>query len=240
MAQPTVTWVPPDPTAEDVVLLHFSDSWYNGCVPRLAAVHRDPDPADFPALYPEVDVPLPIAARWAVVLESLAGDCTSAFSPYTVDVALAHLPAGHNRVAFLVRDHFYEPPEDLVLEIVDIAVGGPTDTLALHGGRFRVTASWRDFDGHTGQGLLVPGHGTTSGLFTFFGQDNWELLVKVLDGCAVNGRFWVFLAAATNVEYTVRVEDLVGEEKLWVHTNPLGELSRAIADTDAFGVCALP
>lgn len=46
----------------------------------------------------------------------------------------------------------------------------------------------------------------------------------MLDGSALNGRFWVFLAAATDVEYTVRVEDLVGET-VWQHTNRLGTIS---------------
>lgn len=31
--------------------------------------------------------------------------------------------------------------------------------------------------------------------------------MKVLDGCSINNRYWVFPAAATNVEYTLTVTD---------------------------------
>ena len=85
----------------------------------------------------------------------------------------------------------------------------------------------------------MPGASRSSGLFRFFAPHNWEILVKVLDGCSLNGHFWVFLAAATDVEYTVRVEDgVTGSE--WERTNPLGELSRARADLQALGPCTLP
>jgi hypothetical protein len=116
---------------------------------------------------------------------------------------------------------------------------GNGSTLCLHEGRFRVGVEWRDFAGRTGVGNLVPGHSADSGLFWFFGPSNWELLVKILDGCPENGHFWVFLAAATSVEYTVRVEDFVTGE-VWEETNPLGRLAPARADTDAFNGCALP
>ncbi len=45
------------------------------------------------------------------------------------------------------------------------------------------------------------------GLFSFFSADNPELFVKVLDGCPVNGSFWVFLSAGTNAGFTVTVKD---------------------------------
>ncbi len=62
------------------------------------------------------------------------------------------------------------------------------------------------------------------------------MLVKVLDGCPVNQHFWVFAAATTNVEYTLRVTDTetgAVEEYL----NPLGVASPAIIDTEAFMTC---
>ncbi|MES1244549.1 MAG: hypothetical protein ABUT39_23285 [Acidobacteriota bacterium] len=44
-----------------------------------------------------------------------------------------------------------------------------------------------------------------SGYFWFFDPDNAELTVKILDGRAVNGRYWVFLASMTDLEFTARV-----------------------------------
>lgn len=105
--------------------------------------------------------------------------------------------------------------------------------LCLSGRRFRIEVSWRDFQGKTGTGTVVPFGSDDSGLFWFFDNDNWEMLVKVVDGCALNNRLWVFSAALTNVEYTLRVTDTVtGQVK--EYRNPLGTASRAIADTSTF------
>lgn len=240
-AQPdaSVTWTPHDATVEDVVVVEISGIWRDGCVPRLSAVHRDPSPEEFPQLFPDPDVPLFIASHWAIVLETFQGGCTAALTPYSVEVALSQLPAGHNRVLVLVKDAALVPPEEHVLDLVDIPVGGATDTLRLHGGRFVVTVEWHDFQGNTGHGTVVPGHARSSGLFSFFTPDNWEVMVKVLDGCPVNRRYWVFVAAATSVEYTLRIEDLLSQE-VWEYTNPSGQLSPAFADTAAFGACESP
>ncbi len=109
-------------------------------------------------------------------------------------------------------------------------------TLCLNGGRFQVRATWRDFDGNTGDGRRVTFGADDSGLFWFFADDNWEMLVKVLDGCAFNGRYWVFAAATTNVGYTLRVFDrLTG--RVAEYTNPLGTRAAAITDTSALDTC---
>lgn len=110
------------------------------------------------------------------------------------------------------------------------------DTVALQDGRFLVELEWTDFDDNTGRGRPVPGPSADSTLFTFFGRENWEVLVKVLDGCAVNDRYWVFGAAATDVEYVLTVTDTVSGA-VWSRTNPLGSAAEAITDTDAFDVC---
>ncbi len=51
--------------------------------------------------------------------------------------------------------------------------------------------------------------GADSGaLFTFYASENPEVLLKVLDGCALNGHWWVFSAAATDRKHVVYVWDL--------------------------------
>ena len=62
------------------------------------------------------------------------------------------------------------------------------------------------------------------------------MLVKVLDGCGVNGHYWVLAAATTNVEYTLRVTDTV-TGAVREYFNPLGTRAAAITDTDAFRAC---
>lgn len=115
--------------------------------------------------------------------------------------------------------------------------------LCLGDGRFRVEIAWRDFAGNTGAGSVVPigaggaGGAGDSGLFWFFAPGNWEMLVKVLDGCAVNGHHWVFAAATTTVEHTLTVTDtLTGETA--VYHNPLGRPSATITDTGALSGCS--
>ena len=87
----------------------------------------------------------------------------------------------------------------------------PGPGLCLEGRRFAVTAEWTDFVGNSGIGHGVP-IGDDSGYFWFFDPANIELVVKVLDGRAVNGRYWVFYGALSNVEYDLAVEHVLGDQ----------------------------
>jgi hypothetical protein len=69
-----------------------------------------------------------------------------------------------------------------------------------------VRAEWRSHDGATGAAKVASVDGD-SGAFWFFDPGNLELAVKVLDGRPVNGRFWVFFGALSDVEYWVTVTD---------------------------------
>lgn len=55
-----------------------------------------------------------------------------------------------------------------------------------------------------------PGYGVPltdeSGYFWFFDPDNVELTVKILDGRPVNGKYWLFLASMTDLDFTVQVQ----------------------------------
>src|SRR4030095_4065074 len=79
-------------------------------------------------------------------------------------------------------------------------------TVCLGGGRFKAQARWRDFKGRSGPGHAVALTGD-SGYFLFFSPDNLELMVKALDGRALNDRFWVFYGALSNVEFELLVTD---------------------------------
>lgn len=109
--------------------------------------------------------------------------------------------------------------------------------------RFQVEITWSDGQGNSGPGRQVevaeagPATSRDSGLLYFFSADNWEMLVKVLDACSINDHFWVFSAAATNVEYTLRVTDTVAGVSN-SYTNPLGTSAPALTDIGAFATCA--
>jgi sugar lactone lactonase YvrE len=106
-------------------------------------------------------------------------------------------------------------------------------TLCLNQGRFAVSVGWEDFEGRTGVGQA---HALTddTGAFWFFDEENLELMVKVLDGRAINGHYWVFYGSLTNVEFelTVRYTE-TGEVK--TYTNP-SEVFASTGDTMAFAV----
>lgn len=76
--------------------------------------------------------------------------------------------------------------------------------------RIEVTFATSQAGGLSGKARAIPLAGlgvSAGGLFWFFGQENPELLVKILDGCGVNGDYWVFYSAGTNVGFTVTVDD---------------------------------
>ena len=60
-----------------------------------------------------------------------------------------------------------------------------------------------------------------SGLLYFFDRDNAEVLIKVLDGCKINGHRWVFVAPVTTLAFNLRVDE-VGSDRFWTHRNPRG------------------
>lgn len=107
--------------------------------------------------------------------------------------------------------------------------------LCLNRGRFRVEVAW-DANGTSGAGKVVPGAAADSGLFWFFGPDNWELMVKVLDACSVNGHYWVFAAATTDVHYVLTVTD-AATGTVARYENPAGRPAAATTDTSAFSTC---
>jgi poly(3-hydroxybutyrate) depolymerase len=118
-------------------------------------------------------------------------------------------------------------------ELPTAAACTPSPTaLCLAGGRFRVEVDWTA-GGTGGAGRVVPVGSDGSGLFWFFDPANWEMLVKVLDACAVNGHRWVFAAATTDVAFSLRARDEATGDA-WRFDHPGGEPAPAITDTAAF------
>ncbi|HSF43282.1 MAG TPA: fibronectin type III domain-containing protein [Thermoanaerobaculia bacterium] len=115
-------------------------------------------------------------------------------------------------------------------------IGGPcvpdARTLCLVDGRFSVQASWRTPDA-SGTGWVAPTPTDTSGNLWFFSADNWEVLAKVIDACAVNDHFWVLAGSATSVEHDLQVIDTrTGQVR--VYPNAGGSRPRAVTDDRAF------
>jgi len=110
--------------------------------------------------------------------------------------------------------------------------GGPN--LCLSGGRFRVSVQWRNHQ-TSGGGHAVSLSGD-SGYFWFTGPTNVELTVKVLNGCGLNHKYWVFIGGMTNVETTFTVTDTrTGTIKTYL--NKLDNTFATTLDTGAFATC---
>lgn len=131
-----------------------------------------------------------------------------------------------------VPPKLYAATEDGVLVLSSVACTDP-ESICFREGRFLVEVRWRDFDGRSGPALLAAPPTSDSALLHFFDPSNWEMLVKVLDGCQFNGHYWVFAASATNLETTVRVTDTISGE-VNVYQNDLGANAPALTDTEAF------
>jgi hypothetical protein len=85
----------------------------------------------------------------------------------------------------------------------------------------------------TGRATPVPAGSSDTALFWFYNDRNWEVMVKVLNGCAINGHYWVFVGALTNQRYAVSINDSVAFVAR-SYGNPLGTRAPAVADTTAF------
>ncbi len=111
------------------------------------------------------------------------------------------------------------------------------DALCLEG-RFSITTQWRTNPTPgtiDGDGQVVVA-GPNSGIFWFFSSVNWEVMVKALNGCGLNNRYWIFSAATTNVFYRMEVLDVTaGVQKIYF--NYPGPPAPAVTDTSAFATC---
>ncbi len=110
---------------------------------------------------------------------------------------------------------------------LETACLGPTN-------RFRVQAELRA--GATVQQGLADQVRSSATLFAFGDPEAPDLLVRLLDGCALNQRYWIFAAGTTTAGITVTVTDTqAGRTRRYF--NPLFRLFAPIQDTSAFATC---
>jgi streptogramin lyase len=125
------------------------------------------------------------------------------------------------------------PYGDSKAKLIRMTLGGtpitgpctPSDTIlciddAPGDRRFQVEIEYEteQAGGMSGHGRAVPLSSlgvARGGLFWFFGADNPEIMVKILNGCATNQKYWAFISGGTNVGLIITVSDTVTGE---VHT----------------------
>ncbi|HYO15253.1 MAG TPA: hypothetical protein VE685_18810 [Thermoanaerobaculia bacterium] len=102
--------------------------------------------------------------------------------------------------------------------------------------RFEVEVDWQSASSN-GRGQVMTFGGQRaenddSAFFWFFSASNFEMGLKILNGCGLNNRFWVFISGLTDQGWTVRVRDTqTGSVK--TYNNPTGRLTPTTADTSA-------
>jgi len=104
--------------------------------------------------------------------------------------------------------------------------------------RVLIRAKFRVGAQGTSEGIaqVVPVSNPGSGLFWFFSSDNWEVMVKAINACSLNSRWWIFSAATTNVYYRLEVFDYpTGTQRIYF--NYPGPPAPAVTDVSALATC---
>jgi hypothetical protein len=199
----------------------------------------------------EIDVAPPFHVRGVRLANAVGGQpCDPARSLTMANLTLPrHVGAGQALVfdidAVPVSDGHWksllgvngENHFELAIDVDPVFVCTPdARTHCLEGDRFKVETFWRKFNGENDAGRIVPGAADDSGLFYFFQQENWEQLVKVLNGCGTNQRYWIFAASTTNLEFNLSVVD-TKTQATKTYFAPMGPPAPAVTDTLAFATC---
>jgi hypothetical protein len=153
-------------------------------------------------------------ATGSVVVEMEPQSCVAAplYFPQRATFEIGPLPAGQHFVEIPVGD---DAPDLIWRELFE--VGEDTTRLDL-GEDFQVRVHWSiPGNGSSGPGHAVP-LARDSGAFWFFSPDNLEITIKVLDGRAINGHWWVFIASMTDVQFEVEISRAGGPVKTYVQT----------------------
>lgn len=166
------------------------------------------------------------------------------------------LPAGQRLNLFIqyVADDVGSDADDLVLrgtptggadDELRFALSGtgvppgpcvPTgQALCLNNDRFKVQSHFLTGAAANGQAGAVELTADT-GYFFFFSASNVEAVVKVLNACSFNNRYWVFAGGLTDVRTVITVTDTQADRSR-SYVNPLGKTYQPIQDTSAFATC---
>jgi hypothetical protein len=165
-------------------------------------------------------------------LQGFMGGATGLVAFWPLNGNESDILAGHNGTLAGTPLPVFPLPPPVILFC------SPSPTTLCLGGRFIVSARFRNGPQSTPEMAATPAACSNpgSGLFWFFSPDNWEVMVKTIDACALNSRFWVFSAATTNVFYRMEVYDVrSGVNRIYF--NYSGPPAPAVTDTSAFATC---
>jgi hypothetical protein len=110
-----------------------------------------------------------------------------------------------------------------------------SQVLCLNNDRFKVQSKFLTSTGDTGAAGMVDLTGDTGYSF-FFNSSNVEAVIKVLNACSFNNRYWVFAGGLTDVRTVITVTD-TQRNAVKTYINPQGTPFQPIQDTSAFATC---
>lgn len=245
--RPSLRVLPGAPSDNDAVVLGFG-LLVDDCLasePALTAVEaRSPQVVGGQILPGQVHVTLtrllpgvpcdPAPLRPVPIVAALGSLQAGA---YEVDLSLVDLAAPD---AALGAASFTWPANDrepaALIARFDLVIADEDDLVTLEE-RFEVQVRWWTDDpgeARLARPVASADPSAQSAIFSFYDPRNWELMVKVLDGCVLNGHRWVFAAAATDLGYRIEVRDIV-TGAFFTRENPAGTTSPAVTE-----VMALP
>ncbi len=172
-----------------------------------------------------------LAAGAATVVRDT--ECFDAAASFTARVPLGALPAGAYKARVVETAGSLDGEKEFTVNPRTDPPAGVcvpnSSTLCLRGGRFRVRATLDEQPLATQFGApkarLISFEG---GAFSFFSSSNPELFVKVLDGCAANGSYWLFSSGLTELGATLQIRDMqTGTERTISNTHGAQFPSRA-------------
>jgi hypothetical protein len=185
------------------------------------------------------NVPTGVLTVNGVVRDEITGDFCSLLDGTTQTTAAVAVTNGKLSIAGAAK-----PPASIAglagVQVVPPSATAPcvadADTACLQNGRLAVEVDWQTSNA-SGRAAVMSFEGkraatNESAFFFFFGATNFEIGVKVLDGCGINDRFWVYIGGLTDQGYTVRVRDTqTGRKK--TYTNAVGHVSSTVTDVGA-------
>jgi hypothetical protein len=189
----------------------------------------------FAAGLTNVEVRLTVTDTWTGNVRSYVNPLNGTFQPEqdtgAFGTCAASPPAGASATTTdPAGARAQRQPSPLAPRAVTACTANAT-TLCLNGDRFAVTGQYRTAAGAAGaaQGVELTGD---TGYLWFFDQSNVEVVLKVLDGCAINGHYWIFVTGLTDVAVDLEVTDTTTGRR-WDHANPIRTPFAPRLDTSA-------
>lgn len=180
--------------------------------------------------------PGPDCLPWILIPPEIRLDPSQADTWFSVGPRVASPPPGAVSVLYCasVSSH-----SGIHRAYFDNAVLQATDTvLPLQNSFFNIRVTWETPEGVSGVGHAVQLSEET-GYFWFLDPSGPEIVIKVVNACFFNNRFWLFVGGLTNIKVVVTVTDVFsGASRRYV--NPQGSPFQPIQDTDFDGSSCIP